>query len=120
MSVFEQCKKLNKIKGNKGEEIASNFLKKNKYKILERNYSNKIGEIDIIAEKNGVIVFVEVKERETLAFGRPIEAVDGRKQNKIRQTAEVYLMSKRKNWVETRFDVVEILGEEVNLIENAF
>lgn len=120
MPVFEHSKRLNKIKGNKGEEIASNFLKKNKYKILERNYSNKIGEIDIIAEKNGVIVFVEVKERETLTFGRPVEAVDGRKQNKIRRTAEVYLMSKRKNWVDVRFDVVEILGDEINQIENAF
>lgn len=118
--MFGESKKLNKIKGNIGEELATNLLKKKKYKILERNYKNKIGEIDIIAEKDGVIVFVEVKERATLAFGRPIEAVDERKQNKIRRTAELYLMSKRKNWADVRFDVVEILGDEINQIENAF
>jgi putative endonuclease len=113
-------KRLNKIKGEMGEERAVKFLKKQKYKILERNYTTHIGEIDIIAEKRDVIVFVEVKERETLEFGRPAEAVDEKKQNKIRQVASLYLQTKRMSFADVRFDVVEILGDEINLIENAF
>lgn len=110
----------NKIEGTGGEILAVNFLKKKKYKILETNFSNHVGEIDIIAEKDGVIVFVEVKRRQTLQFGRPIEAVDTRKQNKIRKVAEIYLMLKNKSLADVRFDVIEILGDEINHVENAF
>lgn len=110
----------NKIEGTGGEILAVNFLKSKKYKILETNFSNHIGEIDIIAEKKGVIVFVEVKRRETLQYGRPIEAVDERKQNKIRKVAEIYLMLKNKTLSDVRFDVIEILGGEINHVENAF
>ncbi len=114
-------KHFNKFHGSKGEEIAVNFLKEKKFKILERNYSNKIGEIDIIAEDKNCLVFVEVKARETLQFGRPAEAVDHRKQQKLRNVAQVYLMTKKKELYDCRFDVVEILGEEVlQHIENAF
>ncbi len=113
-------KRLNKIEGFKGEELALSFLKQKKYKILEKNYSNKCGEIDIIAEAQGVIVFVEVKWRQTLKFGRPIEAVDFRKQQKIRKVAELYLLSKKNSYADCRFDVVEIVDEEVTHIENAF
>ena len=65
-------KRLNKFKGGYGEEIATTYLKKKKYKIIEKNYANRIGEIDIIAEDKNVLVFVEVKARETLEFGRQI------------------------------------------------
>lgn len=110
----------NKIEGTGGEILAVNFLKKKKYKILETNFSNHVGEIDIIAEKDGVIVFVEVKRRQTLQYGRPIEAVDTRKQNKIRKVAEIYLMLKNKTLADVRFDVIEILGDIINHVENAF
>lgn len=114
------AKHFNKIEGSKGEELAASLLKQKKYNILERNYRNKIGELDIIAEKDGVIVFIEVKERSTLAYGRPIEAIDFRKQNKIRQTAQMYLILERKPLADVRFDVIEILGDEITHIENAF
>ena len=110
----------NKIEGTGGEILAVNFLKKKKYKILETNFSNHVGEIDIIAEKDGVIVFVEVKRRQTLQYGRPIEAVDTRKQNKIRKVAEIYLMLKNKTLADVTFDVIEILGDEINHVEHAF
>lgn len=113
-------KEHNKIKGSAGEILAVNFLKKKKYKILETNFSNHIGEIDIIAQKKNVIVFVEVKSRETLAYGEPIEAVDVRKQNKIRKVAEIYLMLHEKTLSDVRFDVIEILGDKINHVENAF
>lgn len=110
----------NKIRGNAGEILAVNFLKSKKYQIIQTNYSNKIGEIDIIAKKDGVLVFVEVKSRATLAFGRPIEAVDFRKQNKIRTTAELYLAFKHMSEHDVRFDVIEIVGDQINHVENAF
>lgn len=115
------AKHFNKFQGAKGEELAAKFLKEKNFKILERNYSNKIGEIDIIAEDKGVLVFVEVKARETLQYGRPAEAVDFRKQQKLRGVAQVYLMSKNKIDCDCRFDVVEILGDKIlSHIANAF
>ena len=113
-------KVLNKIKGDVGEAEAVNFLKKHKYKILETNYKNKIGEIDIIAQKGQTICFVEVKRRQTAEFGLPREAVDRRKQQKIAKTAQIFLLQKHLTEAEISFSVVEIMGQEINLIENAF
>lgn len=114
-------KKFSGVKGMIGEEQAIKFLKKKKYKILERNYKNKVGEIDIIALDKKTLVFVEVKERETLAFGRPSEAVDERKQHKIRKTSTLYLIENDLyEKCEIRFDVIEILGDQISHIENAF
>lgn len=113
-------KEYNSIQGLNGEIIALNYLKKKKYKIVEQNYKNKLGEIDIIATYKNTIVFVEVKSRETLVFGRPAEAVDKRKQEKIRRVATLYLLQKNLGENECRFDVIEVLGEKLNHIENAF
>lgn len=118
--MSESIKHFNKVKGDIGEDKAVKFLKSKKFKIVEKNFKNKLGEIDIIAEKDGLLVFVEVKNRETCMFGRPIEAVDYRKQNKIKKVAEIYLMLKNENFRDVRFDVIEILGEKINHIENAF
>ena len=113
-------KKFNKITGDKGEIVAQNFLKKNGFKILQTNYSCKLGEIDIIAEEKKVIIFIEVKTRSSEEFGRPCEAVTAYKQNKIRAVASYYLML--NGWTErdARFDVVEVLGDKINHIKNAF
>lgn len=111
------------IYGKKSEIIASQFLKEKGYKILETNHKNKVGEIDIIAQDNDYLVFVEVKARMSCAFGDPLEAVDYRKQQKLRKTAELYLIMKRKTNFNCRFDVVSILGNEnpeITHIENAF
>ena len=117
----------NKIKGDIGEQLATNFLKKNKHKILERNYKNNIGEIDIIARQKKTIVFVEVKTRSSLQFGLPAEAVNFHKQHKIRQVAECYLQQHGQEDSDIRFDVIEVLrsddvGQEwkVNHIEACF
>ena len=111
------------IYGKKSEIVASQFLKKKGYKILEMNYKNKIGEIDIVAMDKNYLVFVEVKARASKAFGDPVEAVDYRKQQKIRQVAELYLIVKHKTEANCRFDVISILGDEdsqIKHIENAF
>lgn len=113
-------KKFNKVSGLYGETTAAAHLKKQKYKILEQNYTSKVGEIDIIAQHKKTIVFVEVKMRQTLAFGRPSEAVNLHKQAKIRRTAEEYLIRHKLLGCEIRFDVIEVLGQEINHIQNAF
>lgn len=116
----EILKQFNFIQGRKHEIIAQNFLKKKGYKIIECNYSNEIGEIDIIAKQQDILVFVEVKFRSTSAFGLPREAVGNYKQNKIRKTALLYLQINDLFDCNIRFDVIDILGEEITHIENAF
>ena len=103
----------NYIVGKVGEKLASDYLKKKGYKILELNYINNIGEIDIIAKHKSTYVFVEVKYRENDNFGLPREAVNLYKQRKRRAVSNGYI--KRHNLYNKtcRFDVVEILGEEI-------
>ena len=103
-------KKENKIKGQKYEVLAQNYLKQHKYSIIATNVSNFCGEIDIVAKQNDTYVFVEVKGRESTAFGAPYEAVTPYKQNKIRRTAQAYLKSKHLlDICDVRFDVISIL-----------
>ena len=107
---------------NSGERAAAKFLIKNKYKIIEQNYRCRLGEIDIIAMKDDILVFVEVKQRKNSDFGNPSDFVDFRKQRKIRKTAEIYLLKNKIKPV-CRFDVIEVLGEknfEITHIKNAF
>ena len=107
--------------GAEYETCAADFLRKNGYKILERNFRCRLGEIDLIAEKDGVLCFVEVKYRKNTAFGHPEEAVSCGKQQKIRKVAEFYLMC-RKIPLDTpcRFDVVGVEGKEIRHTINAF
>ena len=113
-------KELNKVLGTSGETLACNYLKKKGYKLIEGNYKNKIGEIDIIASKKKVLIFVEVKTRSTLIYGNPSEAVNIYKQNKIRKVAEQFLLENKLDGFPCRFDVIEIVGDKINHIENAF
>lgn len=110
--------------GKKGEETARRFLKSKGYRIIERNYVCKMGEIDLIAREKDTLVFIEVKTRRSTAFGPPQTAVDQRKQEQLSRAALYYLKEKRLEGVKARFDVVAILlgpeGEEINLIRNAF
>lgn len=114
-------KQENKIKGYKFEQMAQKYLKKKKYQILATNEANFCGEIDIIAKQKKTIVFVEVKGRETAEFGMPFEAVTEYKQNKIRLAAQSYLKSQKLlDKCDVRFDVISILGDEIQHITNAF
>lgn len=100
---------------------AEEYLLGNGYKILERNFRNRSGEIDLVAKKDGVIRFVEVKYRTTSDYGNPLEAVNARKQNQIRTVAMYYLMkNKLSEWTPCQFDVIAFEGEEMTHIENAF
>ncbi len=110
----------NRAKGALGERLALKYLRKHKFKILEKNYSCPVGEADIIAKNNGMLVVVEVKSRTTLEFGRPAEAVDNIKQRKLQNIALFYQKKKHLFNMPVRFDVVEVLDTEINHIENAF
>ena len=82
----------NKIKGKQGEQIAQNYLKKNGYEILETNFHfSRFGEVDIIAKKDGKIIFTEVKLRSSTDFGHPFEAITRTKLKKIFSCAQFYL-----------------------------
>ena len=109
--------------GKKGEDLACRFLKKDKYKILEKNYSCRQGEIDIIAEdRKGVLCFVEVKARSRKDYGLPIEAVTYSKQKKLLATAFIYLESNKIESKDMRFDIVsvDLSSDETQIIKNAF
>ena len=106
--------------GRAGEKRAVDFLKKKGFKILKTNYKVPVGEIDIIAEDDGVIVFIEVKTRSSDNYGNPCEAVDRKKQEKYYLTATFYLQKEKKMDRECRFDVIEIENGQINHIFNAF
>lgn len=108
--------------GRIGEDIAEYFLSKKGYEIVERNYRKKFGEIDIIANDRGCIVFVEVKTRSSIQFGYPAQAVDHRKIKKIMKTANCYIAQEGIFNEEIRFDVIEvyIAQKKINHIEGAF
>ncbi len=99
----------NKITGQCGEDIAAEHLKKNGYKIVKRNYKNKIGEIDIIAKNKEDLIFVEVKTRSSDKFGTPAEAVTYYKKRKIVNCAKFYL-AKYPTDMNIRFDIIEVYG----------
>lgn len=115
----------NKEKGRKGELIAKSYLVANRYVVLNLNYINKIGEIDIIAldKSRSILVFVEVKTRTNLTYGFPCEAVNKRKQQKIIDCSQIYIKEKKYLVYQPRYDIIEIYltkNVEINHIENAF
>lgn len=114
----------NRNKGARGENLATTRLKKEGYRIIERNYRCRFGEIDIIAMDKEDVVFVEVKGRESDVFGTPEEAIGPAKQKKISKAALHYLQEKGLGGRNARFDVVTIRfmpqDTQVQLIRNAF
>lgn len=107
------------ISPNSGEKKAASYLKRHGLKILYTNYSCKFGEIDIIAQDKNVTAFIEVKQRKSDIFGRPMDFVTKAKQERIKKAAKSYVQKYRPGGI-FRFDIVEILGDEINYIKNAF
>lgn len=107
--------------GSGYEKMAAAYLIEQGYEIVERNFSCRFGEIDLVAREGEYLVFVEVKYRKDAKGGDPAEAVNFKKQQHIRHTAEYYLYSRRVSGeMPCRFDVVAILGDKVTLIRDAF
>ena len=132
---------LTKEYGDWGEKFACKYLRRQGYKILDRNYTNCIGEIDIIAietkksrKKSGdyekmpkifqnedVLCFIEVKSRKSVAYGNPSDAVDFNKQKKYLNISLEYMRKKKLNNFQYRYDIIEVYGSELlNHIKNAF
>lgn len=119
-------KKLNKEIGSYCEKLAIKYLENIHYKVLETNYRNHIGEIDIICSTKNLLIIIEVKGRYIYNFGMPLEAVTLHKQQSIYKTASVYLQYHKLNNINVRFDVIEIYLNtdndflKLNHIEDAF
>lgn len=99
------------ITGRNGEEIAENYLKNLGYKILERNFLCRQGEIDIVALDKNEIAITEVKTRTSTEYGTPAEAVDYKKQKHLYNTAKYYLYIRGLEKEFVRFDVIEVFIE---------
>ena len=107
--------------GEEMEQKAAMFLESQGYRIVERNFYARAGEIDIIARENGVLVFVEVKSCHPENGIFPEEVVDRRKRERIVKTARYYLARRKlPEDVPCRFDVVAISGSQVHLLRDAF
>jgi putative endonuclease len=121
-SSFSGWRAMNNL-GKEGEGIAADFLLNRGYSILGKNFRTVFGEIDIVAQDSGTVVFVEVKTRTDIAFGYPFEAVNFKKREKIRKTALCFLKKLKKS-VPARFDVLSIYFEngkaKIDHIKDAF
>ena len=113
--------------GDAGENLACRYLENKGYRIIERNFSCRSGEIDIIAAlpSKNILCFIEVKSRNTIRYGLPSEAVTLSKQRKIKRSAAYYIrLHRRFSLVQGRFDIVEVLrldkGTYIRHMENAF
>lgn len=107
--------------GQEQEQTAAEYLEKSGYKIVNRNYRCRLGEIDIIAYHKGYLVFIEVKYRKDNRSGSPEEAVNSKKQRQISKVAAWYLAERRISLdTPCRFDVVAVTPENVRIFENAF
>ena len=112
-----------KLLGKAGEDRAAQYLSKQGYKIIERNFRAPYGEIDLIALHRGELVFVEVKTRNSDAYGAPELAVTPRKQQRMIKAALGYIKYKKLHQMPCRFDVVAITRgaeKELELIQYAF
>lgn len=101
-----------KLLGDRGEDASVKFLRKQGYRILEKQYRTKLGEIDIVAQDGHCIVFVEVKTRKSTAAGHPTEAITFQKQQQLTRLALAFL--KERGWLErsARFDVISVLWSD--------
>ena len=111
--------------GDRGENIAVDYLLNQNFEIIETNYRYGHGEIDIVAKERDVLVFVEVKTRKNLEFGYPVQAITKNKQRQVRKIAEAYLYEKKIIDTDCRIDVIAILFRKdlppkITHIKNAF
>jgi putative endonuclease len=113
----------------KGEQLAARYLRKKRFRILSQNFRTRYGEIDVIACRERLLVFCEVKTRTSSKFGKPVEAITPYKMERLKKLAEIYLARhlKDERITEIRFDVITITFENpklsqvsINHLENAF
>lgn len=110
--------------GRAGEDAASAVYERRGFRIVARNWRCRLGELDLIVERDGLFVFCEVKARSGSGFGGGYEAVTALKQRKLRQLAEIFIATARLRHESMRFDVASVhvgaRGASVELFEDAF
>ena len=106
--------------GKKNEIKAVKYLSDKGFKILTTNFSTRYGEIDIIAQKENVLVFVEVRSKKSDAYGHAEETITQKKIDRIKKTAEIFLIENNCLFDEVRFDVIAITNQNLRHIEDAF
>ena len=97
-----------KTTGGFGEEVAAKYLRSRNYSIIEKNFRTPFGEIDLIAERDGCVVFLEVKTRISDHFGPPLSAITWAKKKRIIRNCQYYLKLKKILWGPCRIDVMGI------------
>lgn len=111
--------------GADGEDLACRALVARGYRILARRFRTRLGEVDVVAEVDGTLVFVEVKTRRDRQFGHPAEAVTAQKQRRLAAMASLYVARHRRERAPVRFDVVAIVQDgcrspQIEVIADAF
>lgn len=106
-----------KIKGNLGEEIATEYIKGKNYLVLKNNFNCRQGEIDIVAKDKNELVFIEVKTREFSKYVRPIEAINKCKMERIVKAAKYYIFLNEIEECQMRFDAIEVILKNKSIIE---
>ncbi len=119
--IGNRKKRIN-ARGSSGEDIAVKYLQTHGYRVLDRNFTTSVGEVDIFVTDESMLIAVEVKSRLSLEYGTPAEAVNHEKIKKISQVTSQYIKKFRLFGTPVRFDVVEvyIADKTVNHIKNAF
>lgn len=109
MGTLEQRKQL----GNRSEQLACSFLEQKGYHLLQKNFSSRWGEIDLIFRKGQDLIFVEVRSKSSGRYGQPLETITSKKQEHLRRTAQYYLCQHRElEQCYCRFDVISVLWQE--------
>lgn len=106
--------------GVSGEDRAASLLARSGMRLVERNYRCKVGELDIIALDGDTLVFVEVRSRQSAAFGSALDAVGWQKRRKVSRVALQYISARRPTFQTARFDVVAVTGSEVVHVRDAW
>lgn len=116
----------NKTIGEYGESLSETYLNSSNYCILAKNYRTRFGEIDLIARKNDILIFFEVKARYSDSFGKPLQAISEKKKRSILMNSKLFIMEYRLFNINVRFDILEVFlnykdtNHKINHIKNAF
>jgi putative endonuclease len=112
----------NRVLGARGEELVARWYQARGYTVVDRNWRCRDGELDVIVERDGTVVFCEVKTRSSAAFGTGLDAVTRVKQLRIRRLAAQWLLTRAsaRRPRQVRFDVAAVTGDAIEVVEAAF